>query len=885
MSRNGNGTYNLPAGNPVVTGTTISSTWANNTLADMANAITGSIAADGQTPITGGLKGTNGTVAFAGVGQTKIPSGTTAQRAASPTDGMIRYNTDLKQYEGYKDGAWSIFGNGAGGTLFSDTVTATQGQTVIVLTTGYVLGGDNLSVYVNGSRQIYNVNYTETSTTSFTFTTGLNAGDLVNYTIGASTSLSVNAASVLYNEGATGAVDRNVESKLQESVSVLDFGAVGDGTTDDTVSLQEAINYSYLNNVNLYIPRGTYKLSNYLIWNGSNMYGDGEGNTIINGADDCDVFFSPDYSIGQTGSVSSFRQNAHVSDMTITVNSSGLQTYPNATFTRPVYPIVGTWSASLSVSNGDYYKSSTGKVYKCVASGTTSSTEPSFTVGEATDGTVTWLYIDSQQRYVGNAGFAIPFYNGNVPSDLFPDHWVFKNIRIEASGSPTNLATSCIYSQYPFYDCTFENNVWRYTKYGFLNAPPTTNFKTYEYSPDSCIFIKIELFCNIPFISFNAVYSTMINVQCYASNVGDKSISLLGFQSQTRTNTQGWNLENYYCEPNSATTGLLGIIDGNSHIINGGTLKASYGSSYYVFSGNGSTIQSNTIGNDGTNPILYIYGNYNTFTATHSAVDSLSNLVVDNGLGNAYYFTYTDSYLVESERQLTALTGTIRNAYGVRQNDWLVKNCATTPFYDMLLGAREFLIYGNSTNINVSDSTLETGGYVRFQNGKGFSSPTANRQPIAIGSRIPAGKVQILLKGRMSLSTTAYISLIAIPPSGSNVTLNNINPTWNTNWQVFEIDQDLSAYAGYTLQIAISDPASTATYLDFAWVAIVPFSPANTIVKNQFFSGIIDCEGTGTPEGSVTANAGSTYRNISGGAGTSFYVKESGAGNTGWVAK
>jgi hypothetical protein len=45
--RNGSGTYNLTAGNPVVTGTTISSTWANTTLNDIANALTGSVAADG----------------------------------------------------------------------------------------------------------------------------------------------------------------------------------------------------------------------------------------------------------------------------------------------------------------------------------------------------------------------------------------------------------------------------------------------------------------------------------------------------------------------------------------------------------------------------------------------------------------------------------------------------------------------------------------------------------------------------------------------------------------------------------------------------------------------------------------------------------------------
>ena len=43
--------------------------------------------------------------------------------------------------------------------------------------------------------------------------------------------------------------------------------------------------------------------------------------------------------------------------------------------------------------------------------------------------------------------------------------------------------------------------------------------------------------------------------------------------------------------------------------------------------------------------------------------------------------------------------------------------------------------------------------------------------------------------------------------------------------------------------------------------------------------------GTGTPEGVVTASAGSLYTNWSGGAGTTLYVKESGTGNTGWVGK
>lgn len=41
----------------------------------------------------------------------------------------------------------------------------------------------------------------------------------------------------------------------------------------------------------------------------------------------------------------------------------------------------------------------------------------------------------------------------------------------------------------------------------------------------------------------------------------------------------------------------------------------------------------------------------------------------------------------------------------------------------------------------------------------------------------------------------------------------------------------------------------------------------------------------GSPENNVTANAGSICLDSTGGAGTSLYVKESGSGNTGWVAK
>lgn len=43
--------------------------------------------------------------------------------------------------------------------------------------------------------------------------------------------------------------------------------------------------------------------------------------------------------------------------------------------------------------------------------------------------------------------------------------------------------------------------------------------------------------------------------------------------------------------------------------------------------------------------------------------------------------------------------------------------------------------------------------------------------------------------------------------------------------------------------------------------------------------------GTGSPEGVLTASPGALYLNLSGGAGTTLYVKQTGTGNTGWAGK
>ncbi len=64
-----------------------------------------------------------------------------------------------------------------------------------------------------------------------------------------------------------------------------------------------------------------------------------------------------------------------------------------------------------------------------------------------------------------------------------------------------------------------------------------------------------------------------------------------------------------------------------------------------------------------------------------------------------------------------------------------------------------------------------------------------------------------------------------------------------------------------------------------------PVAYVNIDGSYEFASGIKVMSGSGSPEGAVTAIAGSMYLRSDGGAGTTFYIKESGTGNTGWVPK
>lgn len=218
-----------------------------------------------------------------------LPPNTTGVSTALPTpvaNNFIGWNptaTALQNVDPTTVATSVMYGNAIADKFSGD------GSTVNFNLSANPGGINNLDVSVGGVTQRPGIDYTWTTGTTLTFTAAPPAGTnniLVRYTqalpigsIGVGQVTAANLADgavtdsvVAPNAGiqatklavtatGAGAVARTVADKLGEIVSVKDFGAKGDGVTDDTAAVVAAVAWCISAGRTLWVPAGVYVIS------------------------------------------------------------------------------------------------------------------------------------------------------------------------------------------------------------------------------------------------------------------------------------------------------------------------------------------------------------------------------------------------------------------------------------------------------------------------------------------------------------------------------------------------------------------------------------------------------------------------------------------------
>jgi hypothetical protein len=168
--------------------------------------------------------------------------------------GDLYFNTVVNELKVWTGTVWVP---AVPGTVTVENFTGTGAQTAFNLATAPV-AENNTQIYIDGVYQQKDTYTLSGATINFSTAPPYLSGiEVVTFSIASLGT--VDSSNVSYNEGSLGAVNTSVQAKLQETVSVKDFGAVGDGVTDDTAAIQLAFNAA--NNKTLLFNEGTYLVS------------------------------------------------------------------------------------------------------------------------------------------------------------------------------------------------------------------------------------------------------------------------------------------------------------------------------------------------------------------------------------------------------------------------------------------------------------------------------------------------------------------------------------------------------------------------------------------------------------------------------------------------
>jgi hypothetical protein len=128
-------------------------------------------------------------------------------------------------------------------------------------------------------RQEVGYGYAETNDSTVTFDSAPANGDRLLFLVNPyAPQTTADANNVTYTHPASGAVATNVGARLSQTVSVKDFGAVGDGVTDDTNAFILALSQGGA----IHVPKGTYILSDsaFITTSNTSLVGTGKQSII-----------------------------------------------------------------------------------------------------------------------------------------------------------------------------------------------------------------------------------------------------------------------------------------------------------------------------------------------------------------------------------------------------------------------------------------------------------------------------------------------------------------------------------------------------------------------------------------------------------------------------
>lgn len=211
---------------------------------------------------------------------------------------------------------------------------------------------------------------------------------------------------------------------------------------------------------------------------------------------------------------------------------------------------------------------------------------------------------------------------------------------------------------------------------------------------------------------------------------------------------------------------------------------------------------------------------------------------------------------------------------------------------------------GSATAISPGFILFDTDGDpIKRQNGTFFTTETPTRTSSMANTSIKLAA--LLVTGEAQSPTTAYsvVSFSAfdqfVPATTYNISqglYGIVEQACTTGEEVAVVTQGVVQNPGWDWSalsvgapLYVTGSGALTSVQDGDVPAVASVVNATTILFRNAVSNVVQAPvaltGAGTPEAAVTAAVGTLYLRTDGGASTTLYVKETGAGNTGWVAK